>query len=178
MYEAFLSRDMTYSCAVFPSLDADVSGPLLTAVNEEVAKANAQGDNKLQNGHSHNAGSQRGITPPMRYEIAQASLHPAGTVSPLETPNGHLSPDATLGQRTPTLLSSDELEDGQLRKLRMHIDRAALKSHHRVLEIGTGWGSFALEAVRSSGCFVDSLTLSIEQKALAEQRIAAAGISR
>jgi len=46
-----------------------------------------------------------------------------------------------------------------------------------VLEIGTGWGSFAIEAVRKTGCKVTSLTLSIEQKALAEKRIAAVGFS-
>jgi cyclopropane-fatty-acyl-phospholipid synthase len=38
-------------------------------------------------------------------------------------------------------------------------------------------GSFAIEAVRKTGCKVTSLTLSIEQKALAEKRIAAAGFS-
>lgn len=168
MYEAFLSRDMTYSCAVFPTLDADISGPLLEAVTEEAAK-----ETPVLNGHSHHTGSQRGAAPSLRYETAAQAALPTPPTS-----NGYTSPDEGLGGRhTPLLLSSDELEDGQLRKLRMHIDRAALKRHHRVLEIGTGWGSFAMEAVRSSGCTVDSLTLSVEQKALAEQRIAAAGLS-
>jgi cyclopropane-fatty-acyl-phospholipid synthase len=45
------------------------------------------------------------------------------------------------------------------------------------LEIGTGWGSFAIEAVRRTGCRVTSLTLSREQKVLAEKRIEAAGFS-
>ncbi|UZJ57209.1 hypothetical protein CBS101457_006529 [Exobasidium rhododendri] len=177
MYEAFLSKDMTYSCAVFPTLDADVTGPLLEAVNEEAAKGQrAEGG---QNGHAHHNGSQRGVAPSLRYESSMPksngvvpSTGPAAT-----TTNGHISPDDRLGRQTPLLLSNDELEDGQLRKLKMHIDRAALKPHHRVLEIGTGWGSFAMEAVRSSGCSVDSLTLSVEQKALAEQRIASAGLS-
>jgi cyclopropane-fatty-acyl-phospholipid synthase len=171
MYEAFLSKDMTYSCAVFPTLDADVTGPLLEAVNEEAAKASRLEGG--QNGHGHSNGSQRGVAPSLRYETA--SPVPASNGAPAA--NGHASPDAGQGRHSPLLLSSDELEDGQLRKLRMHIDRAALKSHHRVLEIGTGWGSFALEAVRSSGCTVDSLTLSVEQKALAEQRIEQAGLS-
>jgi cyclopropane-fatty-acyl-phospholipid synthase len=164
MYEAFLSKDMTYSCAVFPTLDADVTGPLLEAVNQEAA-------NTHTNGHSHLNGSQRGAAAPLRYEVSSASTTPPGTT------NGYLSPETHPGRQSPLPLASDELEDGQLRKLRIHIDRASLKSHHRVLEIGTGWGSFSLEAVRSSGCTVDSLTLSVEQKALAEQRIAAAGLS-
>lgn len=165
MYEAFLSKDMTYSCAVFPTLDADITGPLLEAVNEEAAKGTTT------NGHSHGAGSQRGVAAPLRYEASSLSTTPTATT------NGHLSPETHPGRQTPLLLANDELEDGQLRKLRIHIDRASLKSHHRVLEIGTGWGSFSIEAVRSSGCTIDSLTLSVEQKTLAEQRIAAAGLS-
>lgn len=175
MYEAFLSKDMTYSCAVFPTLDADISGPLLEAVNEEVAKSASC---QPTNGHSHHTGSQRGIATSLRHEMSgDAAATAAATAQQSTTTNGHLSPESHPGRQTPLFLASDELEDGQLRKLRIHIERASLKSHHRVLEIGTGWGSFSLEAVRTSGCTVDSLTLSVEQKALAEQRIAAAGLS-
>ena len=47
----------------------------------------------------------------------------------------------------------------------------------RVLEIGTGWGSLAMEACRQvPGITVDSLTLSKEQKVLAEERIKEAGL--
>ena len=46
-----------------------------------------------------------------------------------------------------------------------------------MLEIGTGWGSFAIEAVKLTGCRVTTLTLSKEQKALAEERIAKTGMS-
>lgn len=60
-------------------------------------------------------------------------------------------------------------------KLHRFIDGARIKSTDHVLEIGTGWGSFAIEAVRKTGCRVTSLTLSIEQKALAEERIREAG---
>lgn len=60
-------------------------------------------------------------------------------------------------------------------KLHRFIDGARIKPTDHVLEIGTGWGSFAMEAVRKTGCRVTSLTLSIEQKALAEKRIFAAG---
>lgn len=62
-------------------------------------------------------------------------------------------------------------------KLQRFIDGAKIKPTDHVLEIGTGWGSFAMEAVKQSGCRVTSLTLSIEQKTLAEKRIAAAGLS-
>ncbi|KAL8812698.1 MAG: hypothetical protein Q9223_000502 [Gallowayella weberi] len=67
------------------------------------------------------------------------------------------------------------LEDAQVLKLQYFINAAKIKPSDHVLEIGTGWGSFAIAAVRSTGCQVTSLTLSREQKELAEQRIAAAG---
>jgi cyclopropane-fatty-acyl-phospholipid synthase len=71
----------------------------------------------------------------------------------------------------------ETLEAAQMTKLNRFINGARIKPSDHVLEIGTGWGSFAIEAVRKTGCKVTSLTLSIEQKALAEKRIAAAGFS-
>ena len=70
----------------------------------------------------------------------------------------------------------EDLYDAQLRKLDHIADQAKIKSHDHVLEIGTGWGSFAIRAVQRFGCRVTSLTLSIEQKDLAEQRIREAGL--
>ncbi|NED84411.1 methyltransferase domain-containing protein, partial [Streptomyces sp. SID11233] len=45
----------------------------------------------------------------------------------------------------------------------------------RLLEIGTGWGELALRAA-ARGAHVTSLTLSAEQRALALERVAAAGL--
>jgi cyclopropane-fatty-acyl-phospholipid synthase len=70
---------------------------------------------------------------------------------------------------------TETLEDAQMRKLQRFISNARIKAWDHVLEIGTGWGSFAIEAVRRTGCRVTSLTLSVEQKELAEKRIAVAG---
>ncbi|KAI9797437.1 MAG: hypothetical protein M1833_005477 [Piccolia ochrophora] len=72
---------------------------------------------------------------------------------------------------------TETLEDAQTAKLQRIIKEARLKPSDHVLEIGTGWGSFAMEAVRTTSCRVTSLTLSIEQKELAEKRIAAAGLA-
>lgn len=79
--------------------------------------------------------------------------------------------------RTTSSLDVEEetLEAAQITKLHRFIDGARIKPTDHVLEIGTGWGSFAIEAVEKTGCRVTSLTLSIEQKALAEKRVAAAG---
>ena len=46
----------------------------------------------------------------------------------------------------------------------------------RVLEIGTGWGGFALHAAGRYGCHVTTTTISAEQHALARARIEAAGL--
>ncbi|KAK3391112.1 cyclopropane-fatty-acyl-phospholipid synthase [Podospora didyma] len=93
-----------------------------------------------------------------------------------------LSPDMTYSCPIWKVPSSQDhreesLYEAQMTKLHRFIDGGKIKSTDHVLEIGTGWGSFAIEAVRTTGCRVTSLTLSKEQKVLAEQRIAAAGYS-
>lgn len=67
--------------------------------------------------------------------------------------------------------SQETLEQAQYRKLNRFVSNARIKQSDHVLEIGTGWGSFAMLAVEKTGCRVTSLTLSAEQKRLAEDRI-------
>jgi cyclopropane-fatty-acyl-phospholipid synthase len=69
-----------------------------------------------------------------------------------------------------------ELRSGQQRKLDSVLDYAGVKQGTHLVEIGTGWGSLALRAAER-GARVTTLTISAEQKALAEQRIAEAGAS-
>ena len=71
----------------------------------------------------------------------------------------------------------ETLVDAQMRKLDRFIDNAKIKATDHVLEIGTGWGSLAIRAVQRTGCRITSLTLSREQKELAEKRIADAGLT-
>ncbi|KAI1132603.1 Mycolic acid cyclopropane synthetase-domain-containing protein [Nemania abortiva] len=73
--------------------------------------------------------------------------------------------------------SFESLEDAQKTKLKYVIDNAHIKPTDHVLEIGTGWGSFAIMAVGVTGCRVTTITLSVEQKQLAERRIAEAGLA-
>ncbi|KAM4055688.1 mycolic acid cyclopropane synthetase domain-containing protein [Hirsutella rhossiliensis] len=92
-----------------------------------------------------------------------------------------LSPDMTYScpvwrTRPHSETLEESLEDAQVRKLLRFIDGARIKATDHVLEIGTGWGSLAIEAVRRTGCRVTSLTLSAEQKSLAEERVQAAGL--
>ena len=72
--------------------------------------------------------------------------------------------------------TEESLEEAQRRKLLQHIDGARIKSSDHVLEIGTGWGSFAIEAVKKTGCRVTSVTLSREQKLFADERIRSEGL--
>lgn len=72
---------------------------------------------------------------------------------------------------------TETLQDAQIRKLDHIADQVRVKKTDHILEIGTGWGSFAIRAVQRFGCRVTSLTLSKEQKELAEQRIGEAGLT-
>eukprot|EP00850_Spirogloea_muscicola_P013250 SM000089S23806 [mRNA] locus=s89:24895:31296:- [translate_table: standard] len=57
------------------------------------------------------------------------------------------------------------------------IFQARVEKHHHVLEIGFGWGSMAIELVRTTGCQYTGITLSHEQLKYAKQRVLAAGLS-
>lgn len=68
------------------------------------------------------------------------------------------------------------LAEAQIRKVEGILDFAGVTAGMRILEIGTGWGQLSIQAARR-GAHVHSITLSKEQKELAEQRVAAAGYS-
>jgi cyclopropane-fatty-acyl-phospholipid synthase len=72
------------------------------------------------------------------------------------------------------LATRELLERAQHRKIDRLLDLAGVRRGTRVLEIGTGWGELALRAA-GRGADVVTLTLSEEQKQLAERRIADAG---
>ena len=55
--------------------------------------------------------------------------------------------------------------------------KLALREGQRVLDIGCGWGGMAIHLARRHGVRVVGVTLSREQKALAEARVAAAGLA-
>jgi cyclopropane-fatty-acyl-phospholipid synthase len=71
---------------------------------------------------------------------------------------------------------NDDLQQSQLRKIHALLDRLQLQPGQRLLEIGCGWGTLAIEAARR-GAHVVGLTLSTEQKTWAERKIAEAGLA-
>ncbi|KAL1745293.1 CFS1-like protein [Schizophyllum fasciatum] len=130
MFAGFLSKDMTYSCAIFSDLDGDL-----------------------------------------------------GTCS---SPSSRPRRDGTSissGSSTPAKVQGDEedvndLYEAQIRKLDHIIKKARILPGNRILEIGSGWGSLAIRIAQSvPDTTIDTITLSSQQLLLAEQRIAAEGLS-
>ncbi|WP_101927392.1 MULTISPECIES: SAM-dependent methyltransferase [Luteimonas] len=72
--------------------------------------------------------------------------------------------------------ADDTLEAASTRKLDRICQTLELTPEDRVIEIGTGWGGFALHAATHYGCHVTTTTISQEQHALASRRIAEAGL--
>jgi cyclopropane-fatty-acyl-phospholipid synthase len=69
------------------------------------------------------------------------------------------------------------LRDASIAKLELVCDKLGLGPDDHVLEIGTGWGGFAVHAATTRGCRVTTTTISAEQHAYAVERAAAAGVS-
>ena len=69
------------------------------------------------------------------------------------------------------------LEEAQFEKLDMVCRKLDLKPGDYVLDVGSGWGSFARHAAREYGARVLGITLSPPQAELARQRTAEAGLS-
>ncbi len=57
----------------------------------------------------------------------------------------------------------DTLGDAQLNKINLIIDKAHINKDDHVLEIGCGWGGFAVLAARKTGCRVTGITISRAQ---------------
>lgn len=70
----------------------------------------------------------------------------------------------------------DDLERAQQRKVDALLDRLDLQTGDRLLEIGCGWGGLAIAAAKR-GASVVGLTLSAEQKAWADRRMADEGLT-
>lgn len=70
----------------------------------------------------------------------------------------------------------ETLEQAQQNKIHRISKNLAISKDDHVLEIGCGWGAFAIQTVKETGCRWTGLTLSKEQKKWAEQKIFEAGL--
>ncbi|CAM3631516.1 Cyclopropane-fatty-acyl-phospholipid synthase [Tsukamurella ocularis] len=93
--------------------------------------------------------------------------------SPVEIPDG--APGVTRAG-DPGRPHWPALADAQRAKIDRLLDAAGVGPGTRLLEIGTGWGELCLRAA-ARGAVVRSVTLSTEQRTLALERIAAAGLA-
>ncbi len=69
------------------------------------------------------------------------------------------------------------LEQAQREKLELVCTKLALEAGERVLDVGCGWGSFAVHAAREHGVSVVGITLSEPQAQSARRRAAEAGVA-
>ncbi|QRV78092.1 cyclopropane-fatty-acyl-phospholipid synthase [Ceratobasidium sp. AG-Ba] len=142
MFQAFLSPDMSYSCAIFPTLDEDV----------------------ITEYKHHRLREKEHFTP--------SSGNEPGNVDSTVLDSSKSSPDPEV---------PDELYEAQMHTMRYLIEKLKIPEHSektiRVLEIGSGWGALAILLTQTYPFIeVDSITLSSEQKSLADERICAAGV--
>jgi len=85
--------------------------------------------------------------------------------------------DETMTYSSAVFASPDQsLADAQREKYRRIAEGAGLRRGQHVLEIGSGWGGFALYAAGELGCRVTSITISREQHDLARARVRDAGL--
>ncbi|KAH9977579.1 cyclopropane-fatty-acyl-phospholipid synthase [Russula compacta] len=143
MFKAFLSEDMTYSCAIFSDLDGDLREiPLLGISNRKIRQL---------------------LTPSPPSESISADSNTSSSHTPSTWP-------------TPPI--TDTLADAQRRKLAYIVSRARIFPGHRVLEIGSGWGSLALYIVRHvPEVQIDTITLSENQCAYVRAEVARHGFA-
>ena len=117
-----------------------------------------------------------GASPP-RQCAAQGTREHRGSLRPRQRLLRRLArPDDDLLLARVFASADDSLEAAQLYKIHTLLDRLDLKPGQRLLEIGCGWGTLAIEAAKR-GAEVVGLTLSTEQKAWAERKIAEPGLS-
>ena len=85
--------------------------------------------------------------------------------------------DETMTYSCAIFSPGDSLADAQRRKLDAIAQLAEVRPGDRVLEIGTGWGALAIHLATVHGCRVTTITISDEQRRLAQERVAASGVS-
>ncbi|WP_395373550.1 class I SAM-dependent methyltransferase [Marinicella sp. W31] len=70
----------------------------------------------------------------------------------------------------------EDLNVASERKLRTICEKLELKATDKVVEIGTGWGGFAMYAAENYGCHVTTTTISKEQYDYASARVKEKGL--
>ena len=69
------------------------------------------------------------------------------------------------------------MEEASIHKIDLLCRKLDLKPEDHLLEIGTGWGAFAIHAAKNYGCLVTTTTISDSQFDYAKEKIVEAGLS-
>jgi cyclopropane-fatty-acyl-phospholipid synthase len=116
---------------------------------------------------------------PLLGEFSNNKLRQLLTLSPpseTTSPDDSNTPTSHTPSTRPTPPLADTLVDAQQRKLAHIVSRACILPGHRVLEIGSGWGSLALYIVRHiPEAQIDTITLSENQRAHVRAEVARQG---
>ena len=73
--------------------------------------------------------------------------------------------------------AEQSLEQAATAKLERICQKLDLQPEDHIVEIGTGWGGFAIYAAKNYGCRITTTTISKEQYQAAQQRINDAGVA-
>ena len=73
--------------------------------------------------------------------------------------------------------SDDTLESAQANKFERFCKKLAISETDHVLEIGCGWGGFAVHAAKNYGCKVTAVTVSAQQHQYTTDRVRGEGLS-
>jgi len=86
--------------------------------------------------------------------------------------------DPSLAYSSAVFHSGEEpLAEAQRQKFEHWCEALRIGPSDHVLEIGSGWGGFAIHAAQTRGCRVTGITVSEQQLSLSRQRVAEAGLS-
>jgi cyclopropane-fatty-acyl-phospholipid synthase len=166
---------MTYSCAIFKGLDGDLKmgqregSRLLRNGNAQIFNdCDARSDVCIH--HANRNGDMDTLT---HGKHVNGLGHVQRTNQDSQG-NGHPADEEEYRGSS----EDDELQEAQMRKLDHIINKARIQPGHRVLEIGSGWGSMAIRITQTiPGTTVDTITLSVQQQVLAQKRISALGLT-
>ena len=138
-------------------------GSFLNFVRYKVMMDNSERGGSLKNIHAHYDLSNDLFT---SFLDKETLMYSSAIYDAITAPPGHSS----------GLVFRGTLEQAQWRKLDTLLDRAQIKPGQTMLDIGFGWGGLSLHAARKYGCKVTGITLSVEQMALATERVKKEGL--
>jgi cyclopropane-fatty-acyl-phospholipid synthase len=137
-------------------------GSFFNFLRYKLTMNNSEGGGSLKNIHSHYDLSNDLFT---TFLDKETLMYSSAIYDAVKAPAGRSG-----------LVFRGTLEQAQWRKLDTLLDRAQVRAGQTLLDIGFGWGGLSIRAAQKYGCRVTGITLSVEQKALADERVEKEGL--